>query len=100
MQRGNLIIYDEVGTIISQTGEAQGCILPHEYPVGVSYIELLYGSYRAQLSTSRIVRIDPITKIPEFETYEDGTQPLPLITLEEKFELMQQALDDILLGGI
>ena len=43
MERGNLIIYDLAGNIITQTGEAKGDILPHQYPVGIPYLELAYG---------------------------------------------------------
>ncbi|QUI25509.1 hypothetical protein HZI73_25860 [Vallitalea pronyensis] len=44
MNRGNLLIYDTTGKIWMQTGEATDDVLNHEYPVGVPYIELPYGS--------------------------------------------------------
>lgn len=54
MQRGNLVIYDETGKIFSQTGEAEGDILPHDYPVGIPYMEIPYGT----ASKKRLVSID------------------------------------------
>lgn len=54
MNRGNLVLYDSNGKIWLQTGEATGDIKPHIYPVGISYIEVLYGSTEGQ----RIVSVD------------------------------------------
>jgi len=59
MERGNLVIYDELGVIFSQTGEASGDILPHTYPVGLPYIELPYGT----LTNHYVASID-VTKTP------------------------------------
>ena len=42
MQRGNLIVYDTTGKIFYQSGEAEGDVYPHEYPIGIPYIELPY----------------------------------------------------------
>lgn len=49
MQRGNLVIYDLTGKIWSQTGEAEGDILPHEYPVGIPYIEIPFGTMSTKI---------------------------------------------------
>lgn len=54
MERGNLVIYDNEGKIWSQTGEASGDILPHEYPVGIPHIEIPYGT----MATHRLISID------------------------------------------
>ena len=70
MQRGNLVIYDLEGTIFSQTGEAQGDVLPHEYPVGIPYIELPFGT----LATKRLISID-VTKTPHEPIFEDVVIP-------------------------
>ena len=54
MKRGNLITYDESGKIFSQTGEAEGNVLPHEYPIGIPYMEFEFGSMKDR----RITHID------------------------------------------
>lgn len=59
MKRGNLIIYDNKGSIILETGEAEGDVLPHNYPDGIPYIELPFGSAKGK----RVVSVD-ITKTP------------------------------------
>ena len=66
MQRGNLVIYDLNGTIWSQTGEAEGDILPHEFPIGLPSIEIPFGT----MATKRLVCIDvsnPSNPVPIFE---------------------------------
>lgn len=67
MKRGNLVFYDLVGKIFSQTGEAEGDILPHEYPVGIPYIEIPFGT----MAQKRVISIDvtdPKSHKPIFET--------------------------------
>ncbi len=59
MQRGNLIIYDNEGTIFLQTGEAEGDVLPHVYPAGLPYIEMPFGS----LKNGFPIRVD-VSKTP------------------------------------
>lgn len=66
MQRGNLVIYDETGKIFSQTGEAKGDVLPHEYPVGIPYIEIPFGT----MITKRLISIDT-TKTPHEPIFEE-----------------------------
>lgn len=66
MKRGNLVIYDVNGKIFSQTGEAEGDVLPHEYPVGIPYIEIPFGT----MATKRLTHIDvsdPLIHRPVFE---------------------------------
>lgn len=44
--RGNLIIYDETGRILIETGQAsgmEGSLLDHVLPVGVPYMIIPYG---------------------------------------------------------
>lgn len=65
LKRGNLIIYDLAGTIISQTGEAKGDVLPHVYPVGVPYIELAYGETFEKRIISVDVSVEPHQVITE-----------------------------------
>ena len=85
MNRGNLIIYDLEGTIISQTGEATGDLLPNVYPVGIPYIELNYGDmkYEIQRLVSVNVNTDPHT--PVFEPIiREKTDAEKLADAEEK----------------
>jgi hypothetical protein len=62
MTRGNLVIYDLEGTIISQSGEMQSNadIAPHKYPVGIPYIELPYGSMKWE--EQQLIKIDVKTE--------------------------------------
>jgi hypothetical protein len=86
MQRGNLVIYDLEGTIISQTGEAEGDLLPHVYPVGVPYIELPFGSMKYE--EQRLVRID-VSQEPHTPIFEpivrEKTAEEKLAEYEAKF---------------
>lgn len=67
MERGNLVIYDPVtGKVWSQTGEAYGDVLPHEYPVGLPYIEIPFGTMVVKNLVSIDVT-DPTNPIPVFE---------------------------------
>lgn len=67
MQRGNLIVYDTTGRIFSQTGEADGEVLPHVYPVGIPWIEIPYGEidYTKNYVSSIDVSVDPNLPIIE-----------------------------------
>lgn len=66
MNRGNLIIYDLDGIIISQTGEACGDVLEHNIPNGIPYILLPYGV----MENKKAVSVD-ISKIPHEVVFED-----------------------------
>jgi len=45
MQLDNRVIYNSrTGTIIYQTGEAKGDIIPHETEVELAHIDIPYGS--------------------------------------------------------
>lgn len=76
MKRGNLVIYDLEGTIISQSGEADGEWVPHIYPVGVPYLELPFGVMKGK-NLLKIDTSDSRNHVPVFEdipyvpTYED-----------------------------
>jgi hypothetical protein len=84
MERGNLIIYDLQGTIITQTGDAKGDVLPHAYPVGVPYIELAYG----ETVGKRIIRVDV-----SVEPHEVVTEDLQIEqTAEEKITELEAQL--------
>lgn len=76
MKRGNLIIYDLNGKIWLETGEAEGHLLPHVYPVGVPYIELPFGEMKNKIAL-RVEVNDPkghyvvFQEIPHTLTYEE-----------------------------
>lgn len=73
MQRGNLVVYDLNGKVWYESGEASGDILPHEYPNGLPYLELPYGT----METHRIVSVD-VSKSPHEPILEEITrQPTP-----------------------
>ena len=59
MERGNLVIYDLEGTIISQSGEAMGFVLPHSYPVGIPYLEIPFGTMNLKQVVSIDVSVTP-----------------------------------------
>jgi hypothetical protein len=67
MDRGNLVCYDLTGKIIAQTGEASGAVLPHEYPVGVPYLELPYGAM--DWENQRLISID-VSTVPHRPVFE------------------------------
>lgn len=65
MQRGNLVIYDNTGKIYYQSGIAEGDILPHEYPIGLPYIEILF-----ETMTGKILKSIDVTKTPPKPIFE------------------------------
>lgn len=67
MQRGNLVLYDETGKVFNQSGEAEGDLLPHVYPVGIPHIEIPFG----EMADKHLIRIDVSTTphTPVFEPY-------------------------------
>lgn len=88
MQRGNLVIYDLEGTIISQTGEAEGNLLPHTYPVGIPYIELPFGTM--DYNNQMLIKIDVTTEphTPIFEPIiRQKTDTEKLAEIEAKLKL-------------
>lgn len=92
MQRGNLVIYDLEGTIVYQTGEAEGNILPHEYPVGIPYMEIPFGT----MKTKRLIRIDTTVEPhePIFEDVEKITKT-PLQTAVENGVITKEQYKEI-----
>lgn len=87
MERGNLIIYDLAGTIITQTGDAKGDVLPHAYPIGVPYIELAYG----ETVGKRILSVDV-----SVEPHQVVTEDLPIEkTTEEKIAELEAKLAEL-----
>ncbi len=84
MKRGNLIIYDLAGNIITQSGDAEGSVLPHQYPIRVPYIELEFGATVGK----RIVSVD-VGSEPHQLVLEDIEQPL---SREEMIAQLQEQL--------
>lgn len=95
MQRGNLVIYDYEGRIWYQSGEAEGDVLPHEYPVGLPYMEIPFGTMR----TKRLIKIDTTVEPhqPIFEDIEIEKTPQEII---EELENQLLLLEDKRVGGI
>lgn len=89
MQVGNRIIYDQSGEIILFLGEMQGDVLPRKEITKLEHIDLGYGEI--DLSTHRIVRIDPETKQPVLEEIEINMTPEQRIKeLEDQILLMTE----------
>ena len=65
MQRGTLILYDNTGEIFFESGEAQGDILPHKYPIGIPYMEIPFGAMDGKRVLSIDVSTTPHTPITE-----------------------------------
>jgi len=80
MKRGNLVIYDLTGRILAQTGEAEGDVYPHEYPVGVPYIEIPHGAMELLELTSIDTSVEP--HLPVFKHREE-----PVITDVDELQL-------------
>ena len=78
MQRGSLIIYDDNGKIWLNTGDAEGDVLPHEYPDGLPYIETQFG----ELANKRVLSVDVAT----------GTLVTEDIAVQPSYEELQQQL--------
>lgn len=90
MQRGSLIIYDNNGTIWLNTGDAEGDYLsPHEYPVGLPYIETQFG----ELNNKKIIRVDVSTKTLI-------TEPIEVKPTYEELENQLLLMADSQTGGI
>lgn len=92
MQRGNLIIYDNNGKIWSQTGDAEGDVKPHVYPVGLPYIELPFGKTKDK----KIISVDVSVKPHKIVT-EDIKVKLSYEDLENKVLLLE---NEKIEGGI
>lgn len=80
MQRGSLIIYDNNGKIWYNTGDAEGNIVPHEYPSGLPYIETEFG----KLKNKRLISVDTTTTPHKLVVEDMPTQP--------SYEELQQQL--------
>lgn len=84
MDRGNLILYDNTGKIFKETGESSGDVLPHEYPEGIPYMEVPYGSTEGK----RIISVD-VSKTPHKLITEDIEIKPSYEELENKVLLLE-----------
>ena len=91
MQRGNLVIYDETGKIFLQTGEAEGDIISHVYPVGIPYLEIPFGT----MARKRLISVD-VTKTPHEPVFEDII--IPLTPEEQRIQELENEL--LLTSGV
>ncbi|HBG1246815.1 TPA: hypothetical protein KPG57_001636 [Clostridioides difficile] len=80
MNRGNRIIYDDLGKIWMQTGEATGDILPHDKITKLSYIDIEYGSVDYSKQYIECINI---------ETKEPVLKNIPLILTEEEKRIQE-----------
>ncbi|MCC0654676.1 MULTISPECIES: hypothetical protein [unclassified Clostridioides] len=65
MNRANIIIYDQTGKILLQTGEATGDVLEHNEITELNWIDIDYGS--VDYTKNRITGINIETKQPILE---------------------------------
>ncbi|SJT09733.1 Uncharacterised protein [Clostridioides difficile] len=82
MNRANRIIYDQVGNIWLQTGEATGDVLEHDTITELHYLDVEFGSI--DYSKQYIESINPVTKEPVIKD-------IPVILTDEQKRL--QALE-------
>lgn len=97
MQLDNRIIYNKAtGTIIYQSGEATGDVVPHEKDIELAYIDISYGSI--DYSKSYIQRIDENGN-PVIKEYPRELSPVELENekLKEDIILLQADAEN---GGI
>jgi hypothetical protein len=124
MKIGRKIYYDKLtGNVILDTGERFGAVvettieqdfqayraLSERNPETVDWIQLEYGQYAQDFATCNGYRVNPETLELEF-SYPDPNEPeappvyrKPLseeiAELKQRQELMQAALDELILGG-
>lgn len=91
MELGNLIIFDQDGAIIYQSGEMTGDVLPRKEVTKLDMIELDYGTL--DWNTHRIVSIDPVTRQPILEeiTVEVSAEQQRINELEDQLLLLADA---------
>jgi hypothetical protein len=124
MQIGRKIYFDvKTGNVIIDLGESQGDISPTTVDDDIAVfkplsernresfdvIELEYGRYSQEFMECSSYRVNPETKEIEFSHPDPNApeEPQPfqkpltdqIVELEERQQLMQQALDELLLGG-
>ncbi len=95
MQLDNRIIYNKVtGTIIHQTGETKGDVVPHEQNMELSYVDIPYGS--VDYSKQFAVKVEDgeiiFNNIPVEETEEQKR----IKQLEEDIRLLKEETGGII----
>lgn len=123
MKIGAKIYYDKnTGNVIVNTGERSGVVvettveqdfeiyrdLAQRFPESVGMIQLGYGEYDSDVSAGGVIsKVDLITLKPLFTYPTPDTEPEPQPSLSQKVDdiekrqdLMQEALDNLLMGGL
>ncbi|MCI9975606.1 hypothetical protein JY742_05695 [Clostridioides difficile] len=88
MEVGKLIIYDDKGKILFQSGEGKGDLIPYDKNMKVDWLEIKYNSI--DYSKYRIVGINVETKEPILEE-------IPVYVSEEE-KRIQELENQILLN--
>ncbi|MGG2107755.1 hypothetical protein [Lysinibacillus pakistanensis] len=91
MQLDNRIIYNKAtGTIIHQSGEAKGDVVPHEEDVELSYIDIPYGSidyskqFALKVEDGEVIFEDfPIEETEEQKLIKQLEEDIRLLKLED-----------------
>ena len=86
--RSTLIVYDLEGSVLKIDGEIQSNaeLMPHNYPVGVPYLEIPFGD--AKLDQRKLIKIDT-TKPPHQPVWETINRPP---TPQEQIETLENEL--------
>jgi len=88
MQLDNRVIYNSrTGTIIYQTGEAKGDIIPHETEVELAHIDIPYGS--VDYSKKLVVKVEDGEVIFEDIPVEETEEQKLIKQLEEDIRLLK-----------
>jgi hypothetical protein len=91
MNRGNRIIFDQDGEILTSTGEMSGDVLPHKEITKIEFVDLEYG--QVDTSKFRITKIDVATKNPFLENIE-----VPLTPEQQRIKELENEL--LLASGV
>ncbi|MGG2053893.1 hypothetical protein ABFY48_05765 [Lysinibacillus pakistanensis] len=91
MQLDNRVIYNKVtGTILHQSGEAKGDVVPHEEDVELSYIDIPYGSidyskqFALKVEDGEVIFEDfPIEETEEQKLIKQLEEDIRLLKLED-----------------
>lgn len=95
MQLDNRIIYNKVtGTILHQTGEAKGDVVPHDKDVELDYIDIPYGSIN--YSKQFALKVEGGEVIFEDLPVEETEEQKRIKQLEEDIRLLKEETGGIL----
>ena len=95
MQLDNRIIYNKVtGTIIHQSGEATGDVVPHDKDVELAYIDVPYGSI--DYSKQFAVKVEDGEVIFNDIPVEETEEQKRIKELEEDIRLLKEEAEGII----